>query len=155
MFVPVCTVRMHIEGLWCVSVSEPSKGRGSAERSSNSSSIARVCVRVCERMCEGWRGEERQTRQDSREREREFGPLSSTAGEPGPKDEARSVAQSGASGTGDVQRIAVRLWRGLLLEPKLRMCLTKSGLQMDLTDPHRKGSSVVLLTDAYFFFYLD
>lgn len=74
MYVPVRTARMHIEGSWSVSVSEPSKGRGATERSS-SSSIARVCVSVCERacVCEGWRGEGRQTRWDSRERELESG----------------------------------------------------------------------------------
>lgn len=77
MYVPVRTARMHIEGLWCVNVSEPSKGRGATEQSSSSSSssIARVRASVCERacMCEGWRGEERQTRRDSREREQELG----------------------------------------------------------------------------------
>lgn len=82
MYVPVRTARMHTEGLWCVSVSEPSKGSGATERSSSSrssrsssSSIARVCVSVCESVCvcEGWRGEERQTRQDSREKKRESG----------------------------------------------------------------------------------
>lgn len=47
MYVPVRTARMHIEGLWSVSVSKPSKGRGATERSSSSSSsIARVCVSV-------------------------------------------------------------------------------------------------------------
>ncbi len=85
MYVPVRTARMHTEGLRCVSVSEPSKGRGATERSSSSSSsssnssgsssIARVCVSVCEGVCvcEGWRGEERQTRWDSWEKERESG----------------------------------------------------------------------------------
>lgn len=97
MFVPACTARMHIEGLWCVSVSEPSKRRAATEHSSSS----RECVSVCEHMCEGCRGEEKQTPWDSWERERKFGSrpnLSSTSGEPGPKDEARSVAQPEASG---------------------------------------------------------
>lgn len=77
MYVPVRMARMHIEGLWCVSVRDLSKGRGATEcsSSSSSSSTARVCVSVCERarVCEGWRGEERQTRWDSREKERESG----------------------------------------------------------------------------------
>lgn len=72
MYVPVRTARMHIEGLWCVS--EPSKGKEATE-SSSSGSFGRVCVSVCERACacEGWRGEERQTRRDSQEKERESG----------------------------------------------------------------------------------
>lgn len=74
MYMHVRMARMHIEGLWSVSVSEPSKGRGAIERSS-SSSIASVCVSVCEQgcVCEGWRGEGRQTRRDSWERELESG----------------------------------------------------------------------------------
>lgn len=39
-------------------------------------------------------------------------PLSPTAGEPGPKDKAGSVAQPGAAETGDTQGISVPLWRG-------------------------------------------
>lgn len=69
----LCTVRMHIEGSRCVSASKQSKGRRATVRSSSSSSIASVCVSVCQHMCEGWRGEERQTRHDSWERERELG----------------------------------------------------------------------------------
>ena len=75
MYVPARMARMTIEGLWCmsVSVSKPSKGRGATELSSSgSNSIARVCVSKC--VCvKGWRGEERQTRRDSREKERESG----------------------------------------------------------------------------------
>uniref|UniRef100_A0A3B4F6P6 SH3 and multiple ankyrin repeat domains protein 3 n=1 Tax=Pundamilia nyererei TaxID=303518 RepID=A0A3B4F6P6_9CICH len=43
----------EVKGLWCVNVSEPSKGRGATEQSSSSSSssIARVCASVCERAC--------------------------------------------------------------------------------------------------------
>lgn len=75
MCVPVRMARMHTRGLWCVSASDPSKGRRATEHSSSSSSTARVCVSVCEQacVCEGWRGEERQTRRDSREKERESG----------------------------------------------------------------------------------
>lgn len=77
----MCTARMYIEGSWSVSVSELSKGRGTTEHSSgsgggsSSGNIARVCLSVCERayVCEGWRGEERQTRRDSQEKEQESG----------------------------------------------------------------------------------
>lgn len=52
--------RMHSEGLWCVCVSEPSKGRGDGEHGSssiNGSSIANV--RVSGHVCVSGGGERR------------------------------------------------------------------------------------------------
>lgn len=76
----------------CVSVCEPSEGRGDAKCSSGSSSrlsssvVASVyaCVSVCERarVCEGWRGVER----DSQEKESWSGSRASLSPSPPRQD---------------------------------------------------------------------
>lgn len=109
----MCVCAMHAKGLRRVSVSEPSKGRGGEVRSSRSgggggSGIATVRVSACEResVCEGWRGEERQTRQDSREKRRESGSESSLSSPLQEKRETRTL-QPGAVGAADSRGICV------------------------------------------------
>lgn len=111
VFMCVCT--MHAKGWRRVSVSEPSKGRGGEVRRSGGgggggSGIATVRVSACEResVCEGWRGEERQTRQDSREKRRESGSESSLSPPLQEKRETRTL-QPGAVGAVDSRGISV------------------------------------------------
>lgn len=87
------------------------EGRGGEVRSSRSgggSGIATVRVSACEQesVCEGWRGEERQTRQDSREKRRESGSESSLSSPLQEKRETRTL-QPGAVGAVDSWGISV------------------------------------------------
>lgn len=108
-------------GLVCVS--EPLKGRGATEHSSSSgsggssssisgSSIENVHVSAREQacVCEGWRGEERQTRQDSRGKRRESGSEPSLSSPLQEKRESRTL-QPGAVGAEDTREISVPFWR--------------------------------------------
>ena len=102
MCVGVCAGRMLIEGSGCVSVREPSEGRGAAERSgtSSGSSVVRARVSACERACvrEGLEGRgEADAAAAGLPGEgagvgEQTQPLSPTAGAPGARDEAQSAA---------------------------------------------------------------